>query len=352
MHLSARPVSRHTEGSCSLRPRVPTRLRTAPLVPRRRSPSPSPAGAAAAPAGPPGVAPPARREPDAGVAARPSTAAGRRSRRRRDCRSGARRGARRAGALPPAGVPAAGRDRALRARRPDAGGRPARLRAGLPALVGRHQQAPLGAACRPAPASTASEMDHWQFPVGTKLWKEFSRDGVLLETRLIERYGPGREDYWMGAFVWKADGSEAVYAVDGADGRQRLEPRRPRGQGVRRLPPRRQGAGARPVGAAAGTAGRRRRHRADASAGLVADGPLLTRAAAGADLSRPGRRHHGRGPGLPARQLRPLPQRERHLLARHPDGAAAAGVGANGRRERARAAAWSAAGSRAGGTRP
>jgi hypothetical protein len=62
-----------------------------------------------------------------------------------------------------------------------------------------------------------SEMDHWQFPVGTKIWKEFARDGVLLETRLIERYGTGPEDYWMGAFVWNAEGSEAVYAVEGAD---------------------------------------------------------------------------------------------------------------------------------------
>jgi hypothetical protein len=61
-----------------------------------------------------------------------------------------------------------------------------------------------------------SDMDHWVFPVGTKLWKEFSRDGVLLETRLVERYGTGDEDYWMGAFVWNADRSDAVLTVDGA----------------------------------------------------------------------------------------------------------------------------------------
>ena len=69
------------------------------------------------------------------------------------------------------------------------------------------------------PAGTridSSEMDHWRFPIGTKVWKEFSRDGVLLETRLIERYGPGGEDYWMGAFVWTADQKDAVYLVDGA----------------------------------------------------------------------------------------------------------------------------------------
>jgi cytochrome c553 len=61
-----------------------------------------------------------------------------------------------------------------------------------------------------------TEMDHWQFPIGTKLWKEFSRDGAVLETRLVERYGPGREDYWMGAFVWSGDGRQATYTPDGA----------------------------------------------------------------------------------------------------------------------------------------
>jgi hypothetical protein len=61
-----------------------------------------------------------------------------------------------------------------------------------------------------------SDMDHWQFPIGTKLWKEFARDGVPLETRLIERYGAGAEDYWMGAFVWSDDGKQATYAPDGA----------------------------------------------------------------------------------------------------------------------------------------
>jgi hypothetical protein len=58
-------------------------------------------------------------------------------------------------------------------------------------------------------------MDHWSFPIGTKLWKEFSLGGVLLETRLIERYGDGPEDYWMGAFVWNVEQTDAVLAPDG-----------------------------------------------------------------------------------------------------------------------------------------
>jgi len=60
-----------------------------------------------------------------------------------------------------------------------------------------------------------ADMDHWVFPVGTKFFKEFSLGGTLLETRLIERYGDGPEDYWFGAFVWTPDGTDAVFAEGG-----------------------------------------------------------------------------------------------------------------------------------------
>ena len=60
-----------------------------------------------------------------------------------------------------------------------------------------------------------SDMDHWVFPIGTQFWKEFSLNGVLLETRLVERYGTGPDDYWLGAFVWNADQTEADFAPDG-----------------------------------------------------------------------------------------------------------------------------------------
>lgn len=69
------------------------------------------------------------------------------------------------------------------------------------------------------PAGTridTSDMDNWQLPVGTQVFKEFSLGGVLLETRLIERFGPGPTDYWMGSFVWTADASDAVFAPDGS----------------------------------------------------------------------------------------------------------------------------------------
>jgi hypothetical protein len=68
----------------------------------------------------------------------------------------------------------------------------------------------------PGAVIDTTDMNHWIFPVGTKLWKEFSKDGVLLETRLIERVGTGPEDYWMGAFVWNAEQSDAVSAPNGA----------------------------------------------------------------------------------------------------------------------------------------
>ena len=63
------------------------------------------------------------------------------------------------------------------------------------------------------------DMDHWTFPVGTKLWKEFARDGVRLETRLVEHVadtGRPETDYWMGAFLWLDDQSDAVLVEGGA----------------------------------------------------------------------------------------------------------------------------------------
>ena len=65
----------------------------------------------------------------------------------------------------------------------------------------------------PACQIDTSDMDHWELPVGTQVFKEFSLGGVLLETRLIERFGPGPSDFWMGAFVWSADASDAMVAL-------------------------------------------------------------------------------------------------------------------------------------------
>ncbi|MGZ6079319.1 MAG: hypothetical protein ACXWK4_00795, partial [Myxococcaceae bacterium] len=54
----------------------------------------------------------------------------------------------------------------------------------------------------------ARDPDHWVFPVGTRIWKEFSL-GRRLETRMIERT---REGWHFATYVWTEDGTDAVLA--------------------------------------------------------------------------------------------------------------------------------------------
>jgi hypothetical protein len=63
-----------------------------------------------------------------------------------------------------------------------------------------------------------SDMDHWQFPVGTKLFKEFALNGQRLETRMIERTADTGQssDYSLSPFIWLADGCDAVETPQGA----------------------------------------------------------------------------------------------------------------------------------------
>ncbi len=63
----------------------------------------------------------------------------------------------------------------------------------------------------------SSDMDHWVFPVGTMFFKQFSQGGRRLETRLIQRTGSGRFDYWMGAFIWDEGETDAVFTPDGQE---------------------------------------------------------------------------------------------------------------------------------------
>jgi hypothetical protein len=64
-----------------------------------------------------------------------------------------------------------------------------------------------------------SDMDAWSFPVGTKVWKQFSDDSggspILLETRLIYQWGPGAGDIWMGSFIWNAGETDATFVEAG-----------------------------------------------------------------------------------------------------------------------------------------
>lgn len=55
----------------------------------------------------------------------------------------------------------------------------------------------------------ASDPDHWVFPVGTRLWKEFSF-GRRVETRLIERVT--EREWSFATYVWNEDGSKATLA--------------------------------------------------------------------------------------------------------------------------------------------
>ncbi|MEP6866410.1 MAG: hypothetical protein ABJE66_37680, partial [Deltaproteobacteria bacterium] len=76
-----------------------------------------------------------------------------------------------------------------------------------------------------------SDMDHWQFPVGTKFWKEFTRDGVRVETRLVMRIGAGdtTADWFYVAYQWNAtnDDTTAVpMGVQNANGTQHDIPSR------------------------------------------------------------------------------------------------------------------------------
>src|SRR5258706_8342489 len=48
-----------------------------------------------------------------------------------------------------------------------------------------------------------SDQDHWSFPVGAKFWKEFAIGGKRIETRLVYRFGPGRDDYLYATYWWK-----------------------------------------------------------------------------------------------------------------------------------------------------
>ena len=61
----------------------------------------------------------------------------------------------------------------------------------------------------PGTSVDAAKPDAWDFPRGTKLWKEFSH-GDRVETRYIER---GMDGIWRYAsYVWNANGTDAVLA--------------------------------------------------------------------------------------------------------------------------------------------
>ena len=61
----------------------------------------------------------------------------------------------------------------------------------------------------PGTAIDASRPDAWEFPPGTRLWKEFSLDRPV-ETRFIERLADGSWRYAV--YVWNEEGTDATLA--------------------------------------------------------------------------------------------------------------------------------------------
>lgn len=64
----------------------------------------------------------------------------------------------------------------------------------------------------PGAVIDASAPDAWQFPVGTRLWKEFAWERRV-ETRFLERRPDG--SWLFASYVWSADGREAHLAPEG-----------------------------------------------------------------------------------------------------------------------------------------
>ena len=70
----------------------------------------------------------------------------------------------------------------------------------------------------------ASDTRRWEFPVGTRFWKEFSFAGRRVETRVLWKASAGG---WLaGSYVWNQDGTDAVLANDGMAGAIEIVPGR------------------------------------------------------------------------------------------------------------------------------
>jgi hypothetical protein len=70
---------------------------------------------------------------------------------------------------------------------------------------------------QPGTQIDTTNADEWKFPVGTKLWKEFSRDGTRVETRLIMRIADAdpQTDWFYGTYVWNAAQDASVLETFG-----------------------------------------------------------------------------------------------------------------------------------------
>ncbi len=70
----------------------------------------------------------------------------------------------------------------------------------------------------PGTTIDTSDADFWKFPLGTKLWKEFTRDGVRVETRYMEKIQADDElsgAWFFATYVWNSTQDMAVETRDG-----------------------------------------------------------------------------------------------------------------------------------------
>jgi hypothetical protein len=71
----------------------------------------------------------------------------------------------------------------------------------------------------PGTTIETSDVDHWVFPIGTKLWKEFSLGARKVETRYEEKLADGQ--WGRTTYVWSADqtsASEVTGGIPNVDG--------------------------------------------------------------------------------------------------------------------------------------
>lgn len=62
-----------------------------------------------------------------------------------------------------------------------------------------------------------TDMDYWEFPEGTKIWKEFTSGPTRVETRLIQKLGPTDDDWYFVPYIWNATQDDAIATPMGQD---------------------------------------------------------------------------------------------------------------------------------------
>ncbi len=95
---------------------------------------------------------------------------------------------------------------------PDLVGRTA-VRPRAPPLERRRAEAALDLPS-PGTAIDTTNMDEWVFPVGTKFWKQFVVDNVIIETRLLHKVAPA--SWYATTYAWAPDGSSTTELTKGA----------------------------------------------------------------------------------------------------------------------------------------